>query len=326
MSEPIDDVTLIFGRSRAFGFAVWTFVMLGALALMLLEQDAGVPPPAAWAAVILLGLASGLALLPLGRVLRPAPAVTAALIVGTMGLVPLVDPPSEASGFAPWYVRTATVVVVVLIVRARPVAGWSGAALMSAALLGWAALAREPFAGWAVVVARQLATIAAFQVFAVITARASSVISGYRAEQRRRLVQERRREVAARERQASLARLSTLAEPVLTRLAAGEDDAVVREDARRAEAEIRDLLRGRRLTGAPLAAAVRAARARGIAVALLDDLPDDAPEPTAAMRAWAAARLSGAQGGLATVRISQEGPATVLTVTDGAGSFASFEG
>ena len=326
MSDMREDVTLVFGRTRAFGAGLWVFVALGSLALMLLEQDAAPPTALAWTAWLLLTLACALVFLPLGREVRATHAAIAAAVIGAMGLVPLGNPPSEASGFAPWYVRYGTIVVVVLILRSRPLAGWVGAAAMCGTLLLWAVTAGESLGGWIAVVLRQLATVAAFQVFAVILARATARIREYRAEERERLIREQRREVVAREHEAGLARILVLADPVLSRLAEGVDDVGLAREATLAEAGVRDLLRGRRLAQPPLTEAVRSARERGTAVALLDDLGDADPAPSAAMLAWAAERVDAARGGVVTVRISGGDAGSRLTVADGEGSFDAFDG
>lgn len=324
MTGPPNDVTVIFGRTRALGVGVWIFVALGSLALMLVEQ--GAAPRAAWIAWLLLAITSALVFVPLGRRVGAMTAVGAAVVLGLLGLLPYLESPSSASGFAPWYIRFGTVVAVVLILRRRPLAGWIGVATMSAALLCWAITTGGEVGGWVAVVLRQLATVAAFQVFSLVLARTAAAIGAYRAEEQERIVSERRREVVVRERRAGLARIRALADPVLAALADGVDDPQLRRDALLAEAEIRDLLRGRRLSAPPLARAVRAVRESGGVAVLLDDLPDDDAAPTEAMLAWAAAQVAAAQGGSVTVRLSRGPSGPAMTVADGAGGYASLDG
>ena len=69
--------------------------------------------------------------------------------------------------YALWYVRGATIVCAVVILRHRAGAGWTGALVTCSAPMIVSALAAEPFALWAEVAVRQAAALIALQAFAI---------------------------------------------------------------------------------------------------------------------------------------------------------------
>jgi hypothetical protein len=98
-------------------------------------------------------------------------------------------------------------------------------------------------------------------------------------------------------------------------IASGDVSSAQRQEHRLLEAVLRDEIRGARLTVEPLASAVRAARARGIDVVLLDD----ADEVTLAWSdlEWASDVIADIDRDRITVRLSGDLPVITIATDDG---------
>jgi hypothetical protein len=330
MTAPPEDVAAAFGSSRRVAVAVVVIIAGANLALVLLDPADGIPRQGAWVTWALTAVGASALFFPRGDplVLPWAGVVLAAAVLAASAV--LWDPPSETSGYAPWYIRSATILLVVLILRGRPAAGWIGAALMTVVVMGWVVTSGEEIGPWIGVLARQLVTFVPIQIMALGLAWAARTVAAYRAEERHRVRSEELRSASLRERRREVARIRSLSAPILERIAEGEDDAALRAEATRVEASLRDVLRGRRLAAEPLATAVRAARERGVDVSLLDDLGETGPsaeefsgERREAALEWAADLVERSVGDTATIRLAHtpEGPA--VTVFSGSGDVIS---
>ena len=322
-TPPASSVAAVFGSSWRISVLLWSLMSGTNLLLLLLDPIDGMPRPGAWLTWVLLAAGAAFAFFPRRD---PLPArwtgFAAALAVVAAAAV-FWDPPSEASGYAPWFLRSASTVLMLLVLRGRPAAAWIAMMLVTAVVLTWAAVTGEDVGRWVGVVARQLATLVAIQVVAFGLSRAARTISAYRAEQRERVRSEELRSASIRERRAELVTIRSLSAPVLARIAHGDDDPALRAEAILVEASLRDVLRGRRMAAEPLTTAVLDARRRGVEVTVLDDLGDgdlgdreldDAQRADALM--WAAERVRGAASA-ATVRLSRGSRGALVTVVTG---------
>jgi hypothetical protein len=323
--EP-SNVAAVFGTSSRASAALWALLSGTNLILLVLDPVDGIPLPGAWGTWMLLAIAAGAVFFPRGDPLAPQWMWTAGVLCVLAGAAVFWDPPSEASGYAPWYVRSVTIVLVVLLLRRRPAIAWGAGALAVAAVLTWAALSGEDVGRWVGLLARQLATLVVVQVTAIGLAWAARTIAAYRAEEHDRVRSEELRSASIRERRAELASIRALAAPLLIRIARGDDDAGLRVDALVGEAALRDVLRARRLALEPLTTAAHEARQRGVEVILLDDLgetgalgadgePDDARRDEALR--WVAERIRVTARGTVTVRLSRGVDGPVLTALTG---------
>lgn len=254
-------------------------------------------------------LAAAAALLPRGAPLGLPWTWTAAALAASAPAAAVWDDSNTASGYAPWFVRVATIVIAVLLLRGRPVVGWAAAAAGYGILIGWGVTAGAPLADWGGVVMRQAATLLAIEVFAILLARTQRSIAAFRSEERMRVATTERRAQTVKRRELESARIRDLVTPVLRRIASGEDGESLRRESELLGAELRDLLRGARLAGEPVTAAARSARMRGVDVVLLDDLgPTDLDtQQRAAALTWVAERLARTNGHRATARLSADG-------------------
>jgi hypothetical protein len=237
-----------------------------------------------------------------------------AALASLASLAPVWRSIDDEPGFAPWYVRTATILFTALMLRGRPAQAWFGAALSYVFLVTWGLAAGAPFGHWGGIILRQLATLVALQAFAFLMVRLKRRTAAYRAEERARIEATERRSAALRERNAELAAIRVLVDPSLRRIAGGETSDDLKDEAALVAAELRDRLRGRRLTTRNVPDAVRRARRRGMDVVLLDDfheIPGSAgdldPAALAAGLGWLAERIDAAHGPRATARLSRDG-------------------
>lgn len=327
--------TMLFGPPPGHGQATWMLVGIITVILMVLHAWQFGIGAGALAANALLLMASGAVMLP-----RVAPgdgrlplgwAWGAALATALAQIVTVWDATGDRDqSYAPWYLRTATIICVVLILRHRSRAGWAGALLAYAAVAGIGIMDGEAFGQWAVHILRQLAVMVAIQVFAILLNRNARAIALLRQAEHARLTAVHFREAAMRQRLVEACRIRGLVTRTLERIAEGEQSAELRNDATLLEGALRDTLRGRRLTTGPVPTAARRARARGVDVVLLDDLGEDESRarmhlPDAALE-WIAEHLDAAVPPRATARLAAdaEGCLTLSFYAEGAGLAPEF--
>ena len=304
----------LFGPPPGIGRQLWVVTALATVALIALQSwHVGVD---SWAVVtgLVLIAAGGAALLPAtepgGGRLAAGWAWGAATAVALAQLATLWDPAhGDGNEYAPWYVRGATIVCAVVILRGRAGAGWTGALIgyLAAATIGVAS--GDLVGQWSVLTLRQIATLIGIQVFAIMLARAERANEALWKEERARQAAIQLRDAVARQRQEETERIRSLARATLQRIADGEESIALRQEAMLLEGTLRDTMRGRRLAVTPVAQAARAARARGVDVVLLDDLTRPSAEHTPeavpdSVLAWLAARLAAAAPPRATARLA----------------------
>ena len=318
-------VATVFGTSRGTGLFLWLLLSGGNLVLLLLDPVDGIPRPGAWVAWAALTVAAAGVFFPRGDPLGAWWTGVAATLSVVAAAAVVWDPPSEASGYAPWYLRSATIVLVVVVLRRRAAAAGIATIAVCVTVLTWAVASGQDVGHWIGVLAGQTALVV-IVVTAIGLRWADRTIAAYRAEERERVRSEETRAASIRERRAELTTVRALSAPVLERIARGDGGARVRAEATRVEAALRDLLRGRRLSAEPLSTAVHDARGRGLEVTLLDDfsatdlgyVDESASELDRDQRrellAWAAERVRAAAGATLTVRLSQAGDRPLVTI------------
>lgn len=216
-----------------------------------------------------------------------------------------------------WPLSAATAIYTYMCVRGRTVWAWLG---MTATLAGcaWWAQRTGQGAGYGIgISAINLAPLLMATFFAWTIRPAARDIFVLREQTVIRVAAEAADTAILDERDQQLRRLDELARPLLEHLAADED---ITDEQQRActllEAHLRDTLRAPILDTAAIAAAARAARARGVDVILLDDHGmDQTADPvreqiiTAVLTA-----LTEAIDGTLTVRVSPPQRDTLLTI------------
>ncbi|MBN9606077.1 MAG: hypothetical protein J0G30_05655 [Actinomycetales bacterium] len=246
-------------------FAV-TFTTVGIIAVV-----ARAGGPSAAAALVLYVALQAWVLVP-GLREPLAPPIAAALAVGSTAVAVLSAlglPPDAADRSTVWYVSAVGGLLVAIAARGRPIAAWIGYLGLLAHTL--VTLAPTPIATSGIVAVG--VWIGAAQILmrtldgAVRDSRrieeAERAASGWVAAQ----------EAVLLERRVRIAQTTLVAAPMLEIIAAsgGRLEEAQREECLRLEAALRDEIRGRRLLDDGVREAVRAARARGVHVTLLDE-------------------------------------------------------
>ncbi|MFV0434551.1 MAG: hypothetical protein ACK5LO_11280 [Leucobacter sp.] len=233
-------------------------------------------------------------------------------------------------GYATWGVRGATIVCAAVLLRGRAGAAWAGALVGYAGdgIIGVAT--GDPIGLWIVLILRQIASMLAIQIFAILLERNRRAVTALQEEERAALMAIQVREAIGRQRRLESERIRDQAVPILRRIAAGEASEELRREAKLVEGSLRDMLRGRRLAVGPVPDSARAARARGVDVVLLDDLGGELGirhgRVPSAVSNWVAERLSEVEPPRATVRLAAgtDGDLTVSFYAENPGDAPEF--
>ena len=256
------------------------------------------------------------------------PAWTAALAILVAVIVPnavayAVGPYSRTDAFATWYVGGVGVVMTIVMVRRRPWVAWTGIVVLTLASMAWMGPLPALSLGvvgsvmWVVVAQLLRWSLDRAARDTVRLAQLQRAASGWQAAQ---LVRQRERRVRVQ-------RALAVAGPVLTRVIAtgGELSAEDRLEARLAEGELRDELRGPRLLDDDVRSELARARRRGASVTMLDEggLEGLGEEDLAIIRTQLAETLRSATSERLYIRTS---PHESIAVTVVGRSAASDEG
>lgn len=193
-----------------------------------------------------------------------------------------------------------------LCVRGRVAAAWCGLAAMMAVVIAWASLTSQGAVSGLLLTLPNVAVLLMATLFAVVIRPAAAAIRRLHAQAVREseviAATGARNEESDRQRR----RLLELAGPTLELIAAGTplSEPQVSEGAL-IGGQLRDAVRGRILDEMPVVAAVRAARARGVTVAVLDDhgMDDADPDLVTTFRRNTIEWLSSATIGRLTIRV-----------------------
>ena len=202
------------------------------------------------------------------------PRWVSALAVVTSVIVPnaimlSVAPESRSAPFATWYIGGIGALMVIVMVRRRTWVAWSGIALLAAASMAWLgplqalALGLVGSVMWVVVAQLLLRSLDRAARDTSRLAQLQRAASAWRASQTGR----------QRERRIQVQRALAVAGPILSRTIerGGALDGRERIEARIAEGQLRDELRGPRLLDDVVRGELDAARRRGATVTVLDE-------------------------------------------------------
>lgn len=301
-------VPAMLGLTPRIAWMGWSVFAVITTTLLIVTENAAAERWSNWVVWGCIVAAAALAIRSIAVTMSTPVAWLVAVVCLVASTQPIWDPPPMDPGsYAPWYLRAITEIAAVLVLRGRSRAAWVATIGACTVLVGQTIGAGDSAGVWTGVVLRQLATLFAVQVLVVALRRAGRTISAFHSTERRRIEGEELRTAALRTRRTELAAIRERVDPMLRRIAGGEDDPLLRRDAALLEAELRDTFRGRRLAAEPLVSATRSARRRGVDVVLLDDL--DMPLTDHTRReclSWAAARLENAAGPGATIRLNDD--------------------
>ncbi|CAN5422318.1 hypothetical protein BH10ACT6_BH10ACT6_04020 [soil metagenome] len=227
-------------------------------------------------------------------------------------------------GFLNWNYNASNFILFALALRGRIRWAWIGLAVVAAITLSWSLIATHALWQGIYVLYGEVGALLAGTFFAVVLRAAANEVVTLQEVRRQRIGEEHLRAETERERAAQLALVRKRVIPVLTTIASGEVSAAQRQEHRLLEAVLRDEIRGVRLAVEPLASAVRAARARGTDVVLLDD----ADEVTLAWSdlEWAADAIAELDRDRITVRLSGDLPVITIATDDGVVVHRRIEG
>ncbi|HEY0189095.1 MAG TPA: hypothetical protein VGC67_16520 [Cellulomonas sp.] len=261
--------------------------------------------------------------------LRYALVVAAVPVVNAAVLVPQLTEPTQNRV---WLLEIGAYLTGLLAVRGRVAVATCGTGVLVLAVVAWAlatgaglraagsvlvlpASALVVGAIWYFVLRRTLEQVTAHRQAGAVAARARLAAEG-----------------ATQDSRAELAVIAATVRPLLTEIADGRPAERADLDRYRVtEAAVRDRLRARSLTAAPLAAACTRARLRGVDVLLLDDGPAGAEALHEELLARLVALVDAVRTGRLTVRVmpagrgghtsvlTDDGRETVLRVLDAAG-------
>lgn len=258
----------------------------------------------------------------------PGPIVAWALLVVAFSTVAICWnlSPSGWPGWSAWNFGADTFLMLMLALRGRFWWGAAGMGLMSLLAIHWTFTTTGNWWHGFALTYWQLAIYLAGAFFALWLQRTARQIGEFQETERRRVAAEQARDAGADERRRQLERVRRLAGSALAEIADGAPTAESRREHGLLEAELRDQIRGRSLAGEPLSVALRAARSRGVDVALLDDIRDDVPDREFLKRAnaWAAERIASVPSGSATFRLALTDGVPTVTFATAEGTTATF--
>lgn len=302
-------------------------------------------PPARVIVILFIVTNAALALGTLEHVIRPWVTVLAVILVSAAGVLvvrdrphplPLPDTvaillclaaasaavysnllPHEDLGRATWQLGSSTWPLFFLAMRGRIGFAWLGMAVMLAQSIEWAARTGRGALTGAMLLDTHIGILIVGTIFAVSLKRTATHIT----ELNQRTIDSAGEAAAASAathiRQARAQELAQLVAPLLTRIGDGapltdEEQATMA----RAEARLRDGVRGQSLSLPPVVDAVERARLRGVTVTLLDDRGDAIRDGDALDRmvTHIVAMLDHADGGDVTVRLAPPGRPSALTI------------
>lgn len=178
-------------------------------------------------------------------------------------------PAAAADDQSPWYIGAAGCLLVLAMVRRRPVHAWVGAGLVLAQTFVWAGLGAD----LSVSAVTMLLWVAAAFFGVRSLSHAMRDIQQFARSEREAVEWQAAQDAHHSERQVRLTQTSRVALPMLRHIAEveGDLDEDARHECRVLEQTIRDEIRGRRLLNEALRDQVIAHRRRGALVQVLDD-------------------------------------------------------
>ncbi|HYI33701.1 MAG TPA: hypothetical protein VEX88_09590 [Glaciibacter sp.] len=223
--------------------------------------------------------------------------------------------PAMPSPFAHWHLGAITIVLVVLAVRGRVSCAWAAYAGLLGGTILWAVLHGLTVGDGVGFIIRHAGTLLAGSLFALGRRRTAKSLVAVNQASTARAFNQAEAIAAIEEHESQLAQVNAMARPLLERLARPHDlDDAERAECLQVEASLRDAMRGRSLFVEPVITAARAARARGVEVALLDDRSEATDSEVAAVAAIVAGELDSTASGRFTARLLPEGRDDLATI------------
>lgn len=299
----------LIGLRGLSGVVMMALIVLAAGMLMLGYVRGNGTLPVAFAAFGTVIVAGAVVLIPRDDPL-PMAQTWAVLLAGPVAAVIInLGPPAHHEV---WVVVAYSYVLALLAIRGRIAATLGGLAGAGIAFILGSSTLDTAIDGTAVATTTALAGVA-------FTAFMRPMLRSYhsaRAEIARHAGVEARAAARSLERRSQLAYLDRTARPMLELLAAGALTADQMRECRLLEAELRDRLRAPGLADPALVRAARDARARGVALTLLDDSGSDpaAPHVREAIVETAVVELDSVQEGKVTVRMLPPGRGCAATI------------
>lgn len=219
--------------------------------------------------------------------------------------------------YATWYVGGVGALMVVVMVRGRPILAWMGTAALAIGAMIW----MGPITALSQGLVGSVVWVGVAQLVVVLIGRAERDAAELGELQAMTTAWEAGHEARERERRVQLQRALAVGGPILTRVIAmhgvlSDDE---RRDAGIAEARLRDELRGPRLLDDSVRAEIDAARRRGSQVSVFDEGGLDGlnAEALAAVRSELADALHGASSERIIIRTSPHDRVAVTVVGRG---------
>ena len=204
----------------------------------------------------------------------PLPAWAVVLALATAAIVPsavslAVGAGSLKAPFATWYLGGIGALMLIVMIRRRPWAAWTGIAFLCVSSMLWLG----PFPALELGLVGSVVWVAVAQLMLLSMDRAARDTAELAQLQRAASVWQAAQSGRRRERRIQVQRAYAVAGPVLSRAVAvgGELDESERLQARLAEGRLRDELRGRSLLDDDVRAQLDDARERGASVTVLDE-------------------------------------------------------
>ena len=324
---PEPDLGRLLGLSGPGAWALAGLFMATHLVIAALSGGPPLESPAGVASLVLILATAVVLVLPWPTPL-PLPLTLAVLgVVGFSTAAMTWALPTEGwPGWMSWHFGADNFLLFMVALRGRIVAAAAGTALMSGIAMLWSTIEGDGPGHGFLLTYWQVASFLAGAFFALWLRRTARRIAEFQETERRRIAAEQALEAGADERRRQLERVREVAGAALESIAAGTATDADRREHRLLEAELRDQIRGRSLARAPLPAAVRAARARGLEVVVLDDVRDETAGVPAredhlrAAVAWAAGRVDAVGAGEVTIRLARVDGILVVTVASAAGA------
>ncbi len=288
------------------------------LALFSLSRGYVADAAPVFVAMVVYALATAVSLGPFGR-LRMPPWV-AYLNIAVAVAVPLlvtsqldVNRPG-GNGYATWYVAAVGTLMTITSTRRRHWQAWVGISSLVVQTILWAG----PGALGGIGVIGSVVWVAVSHILSRGLAGAANDAKGFAAAEREATEWSAAQEAHLYERQFRLAQTSTMALPMLQRIAEtdGELTEAERLECRHLEGAIRDEIRGRRLLNDDVRREVMAARQRGASVSLFDEggLDELSPEEFGEVLGRLAQALRSTDADRIVVRTAAEGSDVAVTV------------
>lgn len=288
-------------------------LLLAVLALWQVQEKA--------AYLVLLALypaAIALALRPAGRRLPAGRTVAVLLYVAAINaVVPWTLQGGAWDGYALWNLSSSYTLLVILVLRQRAVAAWTGVLIQVLAMIWWAAPGPPGVLGGLLFTTATLGWTAVAGGIAHLLDSSDAKIAQYTADAAAAALRQDTETALDATRAQWIRHVRRLAGGILSLIA--DESHVLTEDEKREmrmlEARLRDEIRGRALATGPLLAAAQQARERGVEVQLLDDRNEELDAGFLERVGQAVLEtLVAARAGEVTVRVRPGGPRATVGI------------